>query len=223
MPKSNGFVKVPDEYIQQNANNPEKIGAYVIAKQMEFRSPDGVVSPKEFGYRVGWNRSRSFKYLSGIRVLTSRKQLGNNWETSNPPPGPISGESGNQMETKWKQRGSGDLILPLKTKTKTTPLPPLKDNPKVEYPEWLNVNLWNQFLENRKKLRKPMTDNAQIIAINKLSKLISAGEVQNELLEAAIVGGWQGLFAVRDKSLNDPATLQLKLAGSQPSTKYREI
>lgn len=68
------------------------------------------------------------------------------------------------------------------------------------YPNWLNIKLWQQFKENRKKLRAPMTDRAEDLAIGKLEILISDGFVQDEIINQSIEYGWKGLFPVRENN-----------------------
>jgi len=229
MPKQDGFVKVPNEYIQQYANNPEKIGAYVIAKQMEFQSPDGVVSPKEFGYRVGWDKSRSWKYLSGIRVLTSKKQLGNNPETPNQPPEPISEGSGNPMATEWQPEGSGDLILPLKTKTKTTTVPP--SGSQFSYPPEFET-LWKAYPKTNGAKKKAFDEfkkqkpdsNALDDWLDSIEKQLAykqALDLRKEFVpEFCFFDRW-----IKERRWeNKPEdTNHGRMDTSQPSTKYKEF
>lgn len=219
MPKPDGFVKVENSIIDKFADNTEKIGAFVIAKQMEFQDSGGVVSPRNFGLRVGWDRSRAYKFLSGIRVLTSRKPNGNQMETPNPPSDRVCGHCGNELETIRQHWLCPDLILLLKKEEQDKPLPLKKAKPVIEYPDWLDIDLWKQFLDNRKKLRKPATDRAQNLLIKELRKLMDCGEDQRRVLEKAIMNGYSGLFPVSNKSQPPPKPP----TDTKPSKKYPEV
>lgn len=52
----------------------------------------------------------------------------------------------------------------------------------------------NAFAEHRKKLRKPMTDYAKKLLLEKLSKLAKTEQEQIAILNQSIENGWQGVF-----------------------------
>ncbi len=87
---------------------------------------------------------------------------------------------------------------------KTTP----KDNSKrhtVIYPDWLDVDVWNDYVVFRKKIRVPLTDRAITLAINKLKKLRREGNNPTEVIEESILNGWKGLFPLKNSSEKEPA------------------
>ena len=49
-------------------------------------------------------------------------------------------------------------------------------------------------------MKSPMSEHAQILAINKLSRLIHDGEDQTELIENTIENNWKSFYAKRGKS-----------------------
>jgi len=67
----------------------------------------------------------------------------------------------------------------------------------VELPEWLPKNLWEQYVDFRFELRKPLTLKARDMAIQKLEKLRREGNDPADVIEASMVSGWTGLFPVR--------------------------
>lgn len=88
---------------------------------------------------------------------------------------------------------------------KVSPPAPLELFPKpapVEYPEWLPLPDWNNYREMRKKTKKPMTKEAERLAIRKLDELRSNGQSPAAVLEQSIFNSWQGLFPLKDQ----PAT-----------------
>jgi len=77
----------------------------------------------------------------------------------------------------------------IKKVKEVTPLPP-----------FIKGDLWNDYLEMRKKIKKPATEKAKELAIKKLEILKQQGEEPNEVLQQSILNSWQGLFAVKDKT-----------------------
>jgi len=71
---------------------------------------------------------------------------------------------------------------------------------KAQAPYWLNLNLWNDFLEHRKKLRKPMTEKAKELFFSKLNKFRERGFNPTELIETAIERGWQTVFEPKEQA-----------------------
>jgi uncharacterized protein YdaU (DUF1376 family) len=57
----------------------------------------------------------------------------------------------------------------------------------TELPDWLNKTDWNDFVEMRKKLKKPMTDRAVKLMISKLETMKNKGIDTSEVLQKSIV------------------------------------
>ncbi|MDO6718835.1 helix-turn-helix domain-containing protein [Psychrosphaera sp. 1_MG-2023] len=74
------------------------------------------------------------------------------------------------------------------------PIEPKAKPNKFVLPNWVDKNLWKDFLEHRKKLRKPMTNRAQELIISDLEKLTEKGYCATKLVEYSIKLGWQGIF-----------------------------
>lgn len=64
-------------------------------------------------------------------------------------------------------------------------------------PEWIDSKVWEAYEEMRRKIRKPMTDNARELAVKKLVKLEASGHQVEEVLNQSILQSWTGIFAVR--------------------------
>lgn len=75
---------------------------------------------------------------------------------------------------------------------KPTPLPPIPD-----LPAWLPVESWQGYLAMRIKIKKPMTDRAKKMAIEKLEKLREQGHDPKAVLDQSEFHSWQGLFEVK--------------------------
>ena len=77
----------------------------------------------------------------------------------------------------------------------------LKERAKIELPEWINEETWNDYIEMRKMQKKAPTDGAIKLIIAKLERLKNAGDDPNEVLKQSIISGWTGVFPIKeDKS-----------------------
>jgi uncharacterized protein YdaU (DUF1376 family) len=64
----------------------------------------------------------------------------------------------------------------------------------TELPDWLNKTDWNDFVEMRKKLKKPMTDRAVNLMISKLETMKNKGIDTSEVLQKSIVSDWIDVY-----------------------------
>ena len=71
----------------------------------------------------------------------------------------------------------------------------IKDN---IIPEFLDKELWNDFLEMRKKRKIPYTERAIKLLIKKLTEFHNNGLDANKSLESSIMSGWTGVFPPKD-------------------------
>lgn len=67
-------------------------------------------------------------------------------------------------------------------------------------PEWLPADVWSSWIQHRKAMRKPLTDQAQALSLRTLTALRSDGLDPRTVIETAIERGWQGLFDPRGRS-----------------------
>lgn len=70
-------------------------------------------------------------------------------------------------------------------------------------PQWLDPKIWKEYLVMRNKIKKPMTNYAEQLAIDKLGRLKDRGEDPTEVLNQSIQNSWQGLFPVKDQSVTE--------------------
>jgi len=85
------------------------------------------------------------------------------------------------------------------------PLPKPEPKPKAKaktgadapfvLPDWIDCKAWNGFEGMRKKVRKPLTDNARELCVKKLESLKRAGHDPTDVLNHATMNSYQGLWA----------------------------
>jgi hypothetical protein len=64
-------------------------------------------------------------------------------------------------------------------------------------PDWINNDVWNDFLEVRKKLKAIPTLKAKQLLIKDLENFKAAGDDPSEVLNQSIKNSWKGLFALK--------------------------
>lgn len=66
-------------------------------------------------------------------------------------------------------------------------------------PDFINKEIWEDFLEARKKKRAAPTPHAVVLLIKKLEEFHNAGDDANEVLKRSIMNGWTGIFSLDKK------------------------
>lgn len=72
----------------------------------------------------------------------------------------------------------------------------------VVLPDWMPLETWEAYLAMRKKIKKPPTDYAIKLLIDKLTKFKANGQDVKKVLEKSITSGWQDVFEIHDKVAN---------------------
>ena len=85
---------------------------------------------------------------------------------------------------------------------------------KNEIPDWLDKLIWAEFKKHRNRLRKPMTQYAEHLLLNKLDKLRGDGYDPNTLLNESIEMGWQTIYP-------KPQHMQIQTNHDVPPPQYR--
>jgi uncharacterized protein YdaU (DUF1376 family) len=67
----------------------------------------------------------------------------------------------------------------------------------VVLPDWVDHQIWKDFLEHRQKLKAPMTDKAKKMMLNELEALMATGNQPNEVLRQSMLRGWKGVFELK--------------------------
>ena len=66
----------------------------------------------------------------------------------------------------------------------------------VQYPLYLDMEVWKEFLKMRKAIKKPLTPYGEKLALRRLDGLKDAGEDPTAVIEQSIMMCYQGLFPV---------------------------
>lgn len=78
---------------------------------------------------------------------------------------------------------------------------PLRRRPsKAEFtlPEWIPTTPWNDYLEMRRRIRKPATQAAMVLTVHKLETLSGKDpEIVRQVLEQSIENSWQAVYDLK--------------------------
>ncbi len=72
-----------------------------------------------------------------------------------------------------------------------------------ELPEWLDPELWAEFLKQRKLLKKPMTEYAQKLMLKRLDQFRLQGQNPIAILQESLIRGWTGVFKLKPDQQRD--------------------
>ncbi len=86
------------------------------------------------------------------------------------------------------------------------------DAAQVELPANVNRDLWIQFVDMRNSIKKPLTENAVKLLIN---KLIDFGVGANQSLESSIIGSYQSVYPPKNTQSPVQQPLERRRFGSQ--------
>ncbi len=99
--------------------------------------------------------------------------------------------------------------------SKTPPIPPPSEKPKNKLAALLvtegagldlHADTWQQFIDHRKAIKKPLTERAGVLALRKLRQIREEGGGEAwQVINQSILGGWTGLFPLKDAQKITPA------------------
>lgn len=82
---------------------------------------------------------------------------------------------------------------------------------KKEKPSWLDLETWQDFKTMRVKKKKPMTERAETMLINKLEGFNQRGIDPNKALEQSILHCWDTVYEPKADKQDEPQSLYKKL------------
>ena len=194
------YVREIWDYLLREANHKDnKYLGYVLKRGQLFRSYRDIRN--DLSWKVGYRTERynenqmkmGMRYLMKQLMITVTKQPRGNIITicnydyfQNPKNYETTNEATDETTNGQPMGNQGVLSINKKNKN-------IK-NERTNLPDWLPIELWNEFKKLRIKLRKPLTAKAEQLNISKLDKLRKAGNDPKAVIERTIERGWQGFF-----------------------------
>lgn len=128
---------------------------------------------------LNWDKYQS-EYMRQVKCRTNKRQGADKVTPKNTERCAIEGEGEKEVEEEgYKNKGAADAAFVL--------------------PDWIPSTLWMQYLEMRRRIRKPPTNKAKQLVIAKLERLKHEGNDVIAVLEQSIQNSWQGIFPVREE------------------------
>ena len=83
-------------------------------------------------------------------------------------------------------------------------------------PESVATELWSDFIDHRKSLKRPMTDKATKMLVAKLTQIEADGFSAADALRESIINGWRGVFPPKagDRTANTVKPSQRRVSPS---------
>lgn len=94
----------------------------------------------------------------------------------------------NQIQTQIKDKDKAQPKKPVASEENT-----------IVLPDWLPEELWKEFKQHRKEIKKPMTLLAQKKTIAQLEKMRANGQDITSVINQSIANGWQGIFELKSQ------------------------
>ena len=108
------------------------------------------------------------------------------------------------------------------TRHNTQDTKPKKDATDVAivYPDWLPMETWDAFIKMRKRIKKPPTDYAVKLLINKLDGFRAKGQDVKEIIERSITSSWQDLYEIA--TVKQPVNKYDAITTTVPGSKEKD-
>jgi hypothetical protein len=122
------------------------------------------------------------------------------------------------------------LTREARSSAKSKSKPDVEKPEKFKLPHWIDLSVWTEYLEMRKRIRKPATQRAMELVIKDLARLAEQGHSPTAVLEQSIKKSWTGVFAVKDDNHGNhtqdrgrPSLVERVAAGSKQRQLQREL
>lgn len=77
-------------------------------------------------------------------------------------------------------------------------IPPKSPTPQLVLPVWLPEEAWNDFVDHRLSMKKPLSEKAKELSLRALEKLRHEANDPVEVINQSIMRGWAGLFEIKE-------------------------
>jgi len=98
----------------------------------------------------------------------------------------------------------------------------MRQEKKIDLPDWLDPEVWFDYVDHRRTIKKPMSKRAKELAIMKLDNLRQS-EDPRFIVDRSIDSGWAGLFPQKEKQQSSMAReAESKGESARPGESYDE-
>jgi len=210
----NGHTQIANEILEQLAKlylspNQWQVVIFIIRKTYGYKKKVDYIANSQIVEGTGLSKSvisRVLKRLQERNIINRKKKhigFQKDWEQWKLAEQSTLGTKLAEQSTNKSCLNSQPKLAEQSTKVDSPRVTQKKKETiqkKIYIPDFIDKELWHDFLEMRKKLRKPPTDRAKDLLLKDLEKLRAAGDDPNEVLKQSIKYSWQGVFPLKDKS-----------------------
>ena len=161
----------------------------------------GFFIQKRFDKVVGeiMMKSEKAKKSAGLKWLKDKTLKGeSNNDTNAPANAPANGDAKDKDKDKDK-----DIIINNNIEK--------IDKKEIEIPNFIDSELWNEFLKIRDKSKKAVNSELAVKKlVNKINKFHEKGLNVNEILESSVLSGWSDLYEPKQTNNNNKSRLGWK-------------
>lgn len=96
-------------------------------------------------------------------------------------------------------------------------------NKKIELPDWLPQEKWDEFVEHRKSLKSKMTRNAEQLNLARLAEFKNQGHDPIKIINETIMRGWKGFFAPDSPKTTSPQKQNFSVGYISPQAETTKV
>lgn len=181
-----------DEFGTSEENIRKVINDYGL---FEVSEDNHFFSPKLIEYLEPYFKMKEQRSLAGKKSAAKRKKTDENSTTVQRP---FNDRSTNKIKEKENKNKRKENVKENKIKEKTLYV---FNEEEEKLPGNLTKETWQQYVNERIAMKKPLTLKAAKMALDKLRKYENTHDIE-EVVQDSIISGWQGLFP-NDKHLLD--------------------
>lgn len=179
-----------------------------VLRYFEDRTPDGKLT----------HRILLREFRKAQEIYSERRQRAAHAAQSRRKHQAINIDSNNYFNSESSSDQCDDTLTNTKTGTGTEVT---KENaqPRFAIPPWIERKTWDGYEEMRRRMRKPMTDHARELAVERLAAMAEKGHNPTDIINSTILNGWTGFFEPKGES---NGTHQQRDQPNQPAAVERQ-
>lgn len=170
--------------------HPTKIGFLTNERLLKEREKQKLWKEKSI---EGGKNSGESRRINKLKKHKNKSKGGS--QMVEPPPRRVVEPNANSMSL------SLSLIKNIKTKKEKNKQKRKKQKEVIEIPAWLDETDWNNFVQHRKEIKKPMSDLSKKKTILRLEKFLKEGQNVSDVINNSIANGWTGLFKISEEKI----------------------
>ena len=151
----------------------------------------------------GWINRRADSEICSMKEKQQkqRDKANKRWQKHGQEPGNAQVMPQHKESDATALKNDADVMPPTPTPTpeEKTPLPPLPDT--MEYPEWLNLELWRKWKEWKREMGQSVSLFEEEVGVQQLKDFKDQGMDVSAVIRQSITNRYKGFFPVRGQTV----------------------